>query len=99
MRKCQAKVAWKGQGGLGLKKLDTWNKALLIKNLWSIADDKKTLWVKWVNMFKLRGRSIWDIQKYDNDSWMWKTMLDLRNKVRSSVWKILGDGKDTKYMA
>ncbi|PWA72453.1 RNA-directed DNA polymerase, eukaryota, Reverse transcriptase zinc-binding domain protein [Artemisia annua] len=101
LKKGQAKVAWKtvctpkSQGGLGLRRLDIWNEALLIKNLWSIASDKNSLWVKWVNMFKLKGRSIWEIQKEQNDSWMWKTMLDLRGKIRSSVWKIVGNGSNT----
>ena len=82
----QAKVAWKdvctpkSQGGFGLKNLDIWNEALLIKNLWSIAVDKNSLWVKWVNVYKLKGRNIWDMQKDNCDSWMWKSLLDLRDK-------------------
>ena len=64
LKRGQAKVAWKNvcipksQGGSGLKKLDIWNEALLIKNLWSIASDKNYLWLKWVNMVKPRGRNI-----------------------------------------
>lgn len=81
MRKGQAKVAWKtvctpnSQGGLGLRKLNTWNEALMTKNLRSIVAGKESLWVKWVNMFKLKGRSIWDVQKDSNDSCMWKFIL------------------------
>ncbi|PWA71036.1 hypothetical protein CTI12_AA283580 [Artemisia annua] len=51
MSKGKAKVAWKSvcqpkvQGGLGLKDLATWNKALLVKHLWNLAN-KDTLWVK-----------------------------------------------------
>ena len=46
-------------------------------------------------MFKLKGRSIWDVQKDNNDSWMWKSLLDLRGKVKNSIWKVIGDGKST----
>lgn len=85
----------KTQGGLGLRMLDTWNEALLIKNLWNIAANKKTLWVKWVNVVKLKGMSVWNIQKDQQDSWMWKNLLDLRDKVKQNICKKLGNGKST----
>ncbi|GJX55147.1 hypothetical protein Tco_0285044 [Tanacetum coccineum] len=56
---------------------------------------KNTLWVKWVNAVKLKGKSIWDIQKEYNDNWIWKTLLDLRGKIRKNVYKVLGDEKST----
>ncbi|GJV10401.1 RNA-directed DNA polymerase, eukaryota, reverse transcriptase zinc-binding domain protein [Tanacetum coccineum] len=101
IKRGKAKVAWKNvcspksQGGLGLRPFGIWNEVLLIKNLWNITAGKNTLWVKWVNVVKLKGRSIWNIQKESNDSWMWKTLLDLRGKIRLNVMKILGDGKST----
>ena len=73
LRKGSAKVAWssvcspKNEGGLGLRMLGNWNEALLIKNLWNIAASKDSLWVKWVNIVKLKGISIWDTQKKYND--------------------------------
>ncbi|GJY81765.1 RNA-directed DNA polymerase, eukaryota, reverse transcriptase zinc-binding domain protein [Tanacetum coccineum] len=99
LKRGKAKVAWKtvcspkSQGGLGLRALSTWNEALLIKNLWNIAAGKETLWVKWVNSVKLKGKSIWQVQKEYNDSWMWKTLLDLRSKVRNNIWKVIGNGR------
>ncbi|GKA26637.1 RNA-directed DNA polymerase, eukaryota, reverse transcriptase zinc-binding domain protein [Tanacetum coccineum] len=57
----KANVAWKvacfpkEQGGLGLKFLKTWNEVLLIKQLWKIIEGKESLWVKWVNVVKLKG--------------------------------------------
>ncbi|GKE42877.1 RNA-directed DNA polymerase, eukaryota, reverse transcriptase zinc-binding domain protein, partial [Tanacetum coccineum] len=51
----KAKVTWKDvcmpkeQGGLGIKPLEMWNKTLLIKHLWNIAENKESLWVKWIN--------------------------------------------------
>ncbi|GJZ25315.1 RNA-directed DNA polymerase, eukaryota, reverse transcriptase zinc-binding domain protein [Tanacetum coccineum] len=49
----KAKIAWKknckpkSHGGLGLKDLEIWNKALLVKHIWNLAAKKDTLWVKW----------------------------------------------------
>ncbi|GKA64593.1 RNA-directed DNA polymerase, eukaryota, reverse transcriptase zinc-binding domain protein [Tanacetum coccineum] len=65
LQRGKAKVAWKEvcqpkmNGGLGLKPLESWNNALLIKHLWNVADKKDSLWVKWISNIKLRGRSVW----------------------------------------
>ncbi|GJU57113.1 RNA-directed DNA polymerase, eukaryota, reverse transcriptase zinc-binding domain protein [Tanacetum coccineum] len=70
----RAKVAWKTmcqpkhQGGLGLKELGVWNETLLTKHLWNIATKKEILWVKWVNIVKLRGKSVWEIDIDKNES-------------------------------
>ncbi|GJW99860.1 hypothetical protein Tco_0183774 [Tanacetum coccineum] len=60
----KAKVAWKticrpkSQGGLGLKDLGVWNKAMIAKHLWHVIIDKNSLWVKWISTVKLKGRSV-----------------------------------------
>ncbi|GJR56309.1 RNA-directed DNA polymerase, eukaryota, reverse transcriptase zinc-binding domain protein [Tanacetum coccineum] len=85
----KAKVAWKNvckpkaMGGLGLKDLEVWNKCMIIKHLWNIANDKKSLWVKWVNTVKLQGNNIWAINEDVNNSWGWKNILKMRDEVRN----------------
>ncbi|GKC81363.1 RNA-directed DNA polymerase, eukaryota, reverse transcriptase zinc-binding domain protein, partial [Tanacetum coccineum] len=65
--KGKEKVAWlevckpNDQGWLGFKSLELWNKTLLVKHLWNIASRKESLWVKWVNVVKLKNRSVWDV--------------------------------------
>lgn len=60
------RVAWrhvclpKVEGGLGLRDIRSWNKALLAKTLWNIHLKKDTLWIKWVNELFLHGNSIWE---------------------------------------
>nr|GEV04229.1 hypothetical protein [Tanacetum cinerariifolium] len=60
----RAKVAWKNvckfkqNRGLGLKDLKVWNKAIIVRHLCHIVNDKESLWVKWINTEKLRGRSV-----------------------------------------
>ncbi|GJT80580.1 RNA-directed DNA polymerase, eukaryota, reverse transcriptase zinc-binding domain protein [Tanacetum coccineum] len=94
----KAKVSWKDvcqpkeNGGLGFKPIDQWNKALLIKHLWNVANKKDTLWVKWVSMVKLKGRSVWEIEKQSNDSSLWKNLMDLRGEIRNFVQYKVGDG-------
>ncbi|GJV03208.1 RNA-directed DNA polymerase, eukaryota, reverse transcriptase zinc-binding domain protein [Tanacetum coccineum] len=101
LSKGKAKVAWrnicspKNQGGLGLKDLVLWNKAMIIKHLWYIALDKNSLWVKWVNTVKLKGKSIWAVNEKVTDSWGWKNMLTLRDDVRQYMIMKVGNGEKT----
>ncbi|GKA90013.1 RNA-directed DNA polymerase, eukaryota, reverse transcriptase zinc-binding domain protein [Tanacetum coccineum] len=101
MKRGAAKVAWKvicapkSQGGLGIKRPGPWNEALLCKHLWNVIVKKESLWVKWVNVVKLKGKSIWEVDIDDTDSGTWKAMPNLRSKIKDSVWKKIGDGKNT----
>nr|GEX48241.1 hypothetical protein [Tanacetum cinerariifolium] len=36
-------------------------------------------------MVKLRGRSIWEVEVENNDSWMWKVLLDLRLEAKQDI--------------
>ncbi|GKC39954.1 RNA-directed DNA polymerase, eukaryota, reverse transcriptase zinc-binding domain protein [Tanacetum coccineum] len=95
----KAKIAWKTlckpkhQGGLGFKDLRTWNEVLLTKQIWNITAHKESLWVKWVHIVKLKGKSLWEVSTESNDSWIWKALLGLREKARQHIEYIVGDGK------
>ncbi|GJX67975.1 RNA-directed DNA polymerase, eukaryota, reverse transcriptase zinc-binding domain protein [Tanacetum coccineum] len=64
LQRGKVKIAWKEicqpkqNGVLGLKPLDNLNKTLLVKHLWNIADEKDSLWVKWISTVKLKGKSV-----------------------------------------
>ncbi|GJT22461.1 hypothetical protein Tco_0892398 [Tanacetum coccineum] len=66
MLRGKAKVAWevaclpKKEGGLGVRRLDVFNKALIASHIWSILTSKESLWVKWIHGYKLRDRNFWD---------------------------------------
>ncbi|GJZ80917.1 hypothetical protein Tco_0645911 [Tanacetum coccineum] len=95
-----AKVAWsivckpKDQGGLRIKSLHKWNEVLLVSQLWKLIERKESLWVKWVNTIKLKNLSIWEVDHSINDSWGWKNMLMLRDKVKPHVFYKIGNGKN-----
>ncbi|GJZ47279.1 hypothetical protein Tco_0601111, partial [Tanacetum coccineum] len=67
MRKGKAKVAWdlvclpKDEGGLGVKRLDLFNKALMSSHVWKLLVRKDSLWVKWIHTYKIKHRNFWDI--------------------------------------
>nr|XP_043616225.1 uncharacterized protein LOC122588158 [Erigeron canadensis] len=71
----KAIVAWnnvckpKKQGGLGLKDMKNWNEVLLVRQLWKILEDTNSLWAKWVNVVKLKGKYIWTVEADKQDSW------------------------------
>ncbi|KAL8121137.1 hypothetical protein AgCh_018052 [Apium graveolens] len=66
--KGKAKVAWKDvctpkqEGGLGLKSLRCWNRALMAFHIWNIVSDNCSLWVKWIHPYRIKGQNFWDIQ-------------------------------------
>ncbi|GKC86773.1 hypothetical protein Tco_1147422, partial [Tanacetum coccineum] len=98
--KGRAKVAWKHickpkeQGGLGIKDLEIWNDALLLKHVWNIASKKDTLWIKWIHMMKLKDYSIWNVQINESDSWNWKCLLEIRDKMADKIQYKAGDRRN-----
>ncbi|GJX12930.1 hypothetical protein Tco_0204688 [Tanacetum coccineum] len=63
--------------------------------LWKLIERKESLWVKWVNTIKLKNTSIWVTESTNSDSWGWKNMLLIRDKIKPFVSYKIGDGKDT----
>lgn len=80
-------VAWrqvclpKDEGGLGLRDIRSWNKALLAKTLWNIHLKKDMLWVKWVNEFFLRGCSIWEWVPKSDSPPIFKNLIRIRDEM------------------
>nr|GEU57430.1 hypothetical protein [Tanacetum cinerariifolium] len=86
-KKGRAKVAWdvvclsKFEGGLGIRRLEIFYRALISSHIWSLLSFKESLWVKWIHSYKLNGRSFWDIPCFNlsfkvnelivNNSWSW----------------------------
>ncbi|GJV73318.1 hypothetical protein Tco_1493313 [Tanacetum coccineum] len=70
----KARIKWsdvckpKVEGGLGIKFFKTWNIALISKHIWNIINKKDSLWVKWVHLYKLKGRSFWDVPEKEGSS-------------------------------
>ncbi|GJZ49974.1 putative reverse transcriptase domain, reverse transcriptase zinc-binding domain protein [Tanacetum coccineum] len=98
MHKGKAKVAWEivclpmDEGGLGVRRLDTFNKALMVSYVWKLISLKESLWVKWIHAYKLKGRSFWDYPLRGNMSWGWRKVLQLRPLIRDFIRFSIGDG-------
>ncbi|GAA0165508.1 reverse transcriptase [Lithospermum erythrorhizon] len=82
-----SKVKWddvcapKEEGGLGIKNIKVWNKALLFRTLWNIHSNAETLWFRWVHSFYLKGTSIFDFIPKHGDSYLIKEIVKIRNDL------------------
>ena len=69
-----------------------------MQNIWTIITKVGSLWIAWIEAYVTKGRSIWNVQVAQNDSWNWRKLLQLRNLARRffelrngiEVWKFLG---------
>ncbi|GJZ64772.1 hypothetical protein Tco_0621468 [Tanacetum coccineum] len=92
MRRGKAKVAWdivclpKKEGGLGIRKLEVFNKALMIAHIWSLLTHKESLWVKWIHAYKIKDQSFWNVPYRGNMTWGWRKILQLRPLIWQFVW-------------
>ncbi|GJX91611.1 putative reverse transcriptase domain-containing protein [Tanacetum coccineum] len=61
MKKGKAKVAWDSvclplkEGGLGIRRLEEFNTALMVSHIWSILNARDSLWVQWIYDYKLQA--------------------------------------------
>nr|XP_043615865.1 uncharacterized protein LOC122587764 [Erigeron canadensis] len=94
-----AKVAWdvvclpKQEGGLGSRRLDTWNAVLMTTHIWNLLTSKESLWVKWIHTHRPRGQRFWDIPLKGNLSWSWQKLLQIQPMVRKHFWYSVGNGR------
>jgi len=81
--KAKAKVAWdkvcapKKERGLGIKKLEVWNKASLLIHIWNLFARASSLWVAWVQDVWLKGKSFGQVPIPQTCFWGWKKILKL----------------------
>nr|XP_043625572.1 uncharacterized protein LOC122596998 [Erigeron canadensis] len=103
MQRGKAKVAWKDvcvpkfEGGLGIRRIDDMNKALMASHIWSILTRRSSLWVEWVHDHHLKGRNFWDIPVRASGSWGWRKLLKMRPTIRNFIWMKLGNGNSISF--
>ncbi|GFY85411.1 hypothetical protein Acr_04g0001490 [Actinidia rufa] len=80
-------VAWKEitlpkvEGGLGIRNIEAWNKALLSKTLRNIQAKKDSIWVQWVHHIYMNKRNFWDYKSKHEDSPLIKQISNLRDEI------------------
>lgn len=71
----------KSEGGLGLKRVDEWNKSSLARIIRLLFSGSESLWIAWVKEVLLKNKSFWSIQPSANSSWCWRRLLKITYKV------------------
>lgn len=81
-----ARVAWetvvktKEQGGLGVKDLQTWNKACCMRLIWLLFFRPNSVWVSWFKELILKGsvNNYWTTNPSQSYSWLANRLLKMR---------------------
>ena len=69
-----------------------------MQNIWALMTKAGSLWIVWIEAYVLKGRSLWNVQVSQNNSWNWRKIMSLRCLARRfvelkngvEVWKIPG---------
>ncbi|GKA14481.1 putative RNA-directed DNA polymerase [Tanacetum coccineum] len=92
-----AKVSWadvclpKAERGLRIRKLETFNVALMTTHIWKLLTRNESLWAKWIHAYKLNNRNFWDVQIATNVSWGWRKLLQIHHIIRPYIWYKIGN--------
>ena len=88
----------RSEGGLGIKRLEEWNRAASIKHVWLlIAGNSGSIWTEWVKTYLLKGQTIWTAKVPTRSSWAWRNLLSLRHlMIQLIAWRV-GDGSRISF--
>lgn len=98
----KAKIAWvdvckpKDEGGLGIRTLKEMNNVCILKLIWRLLSSKKSLWVRWIQVYLIRKGSLWTVRdETQAGSWMWGKILKYREMAKQFYQVQVRNGKST----
>ncbi|WZY76441.1 hypothetical protein YC2023_022825 [Brassica napus] len=97
------KISWatcclpKQEGGLGLRRYETWNKTLCLRLIWLLFAEGGSLWVAWHKHHHLNCQSFWELTGHARDSWHWKSLLKLRQLARPYIVCTVQNGRSASF--
>ncbi|OMO52011.1 reverse transcriptase [Corchorus capsularis] len=82
----------KGEGGLGFRELEDFNKALLAKQVWRLINEPEALWAKFLRGIYFSNGDVMSAKKGARASWTWSSLLEGRDFLRDKLLWQVGDG-------
>ena len=92
-------VAWekfclpKRERGLGLQRVASWNRVVIMKHIWSLFTNVGSLWVAFIHANLLKGKCFWIVKSPQECTWSCGAILKLRDEARKFIRFEVGDGK------
>lgn len=86
----------KTKGGLGIRLIEDWNWAGMLKLFWVLASGNPSLWADWMRLRYLRRKSIWTVNIPADCSWAFRGILSVREPAKAAFRMKIGDGRDTE---
>lgn len=86
----------KSMGGLGLRRMENINQALLTRKGWRFLTSPSSPWVQALNAKYLHHQSFWDIAPSSQSSWLWKSILSSRPILQQGVCHLTRNGSHTR---
>uniref|UniRef100_A0A803QPG7 Reverse transcriptase domain-containing protein n=1 Tax=Cannabis sativa TaxID=3483 RepID=A0A803QPG7_CANSA len=80
------------QGGLGFRKLEDMNKALLAKLAWQFVSKDDRPWVTCFSNKYCSNESFWSVKNRDRDSAFWRGILNTRDIICNGSITLVGKG-------
>ncbi|KAL6520547.1 hypothetical protein OROMI_032309 [Orobanche minor] len=85
----------KDQGGMGFRDLESFNKALLAKQLWRMVKNSDTLMARVFKARYFRNNDLWSAQVKTNASFVWRSLLWSKEVIQKGSIRRIGDGHDS----
>ena len=82
----------KALGGLGIKKTEDMNRALVAKLTWEVASNAKKLQVKMFQKKYVRGKNFMKMPMPKSISWSSQSIFDCRDMVKKGLCHKIGSG-------
>lgn len=79
-------------GGLGLRRMEDINKALLAQLGWKFLTDENALWLKALNAKYCRSADFLSLSRRGSHSWTWSSLLHIQDIISAGLCWQIGNG-------